>query len=87
MKNLVRTERLGNVAINPEVRKRVQEAFDDIERLYFVRTLLAEESGSRAWGFPSPQTVGLVARDRGVPGLVLNEQGILGFGDSHAAAL
>ena len=87
MKNLDRAESLGNVAINLEVRKRVQETFDDIERLHSVRALLADESCSWAWGCPSPQTIGLVAGDRGVPGLALNEQGILGFGDSHAAAV
>ena len=51
MTNLVRTETLGKVAINPKVHIRVQEALDNIERLYSVRTLLAAESGSRLGDF------------------------------------
>ena len=32
---------------------RIQTALDQVERDHDVRILLAIESGSRAWGFPS----------------------------------
>ncbi|MXZ79870.1 MAG: nucleotidyltransferase domain-containing protein [Gammaproteobacteria bacterium] len=46
----------GNATISPDVRKRIEEKLDDIERENSVRILLAVESGSRAWGFPSPDS-------------------------------
>jgi len=36
-----------------DVRERIAAALDDVERHEGVRILLAVESGSRAWGFPS----------------------------------
>lgn len=42
--------------IDDAVRVRVLEKLDDIERSRDVRILLAVESGSRAWGFPSPDS-------------------------------
>ena len=36
--------------MNPD---RIQAALDQVERDHDVRILLAIESGSRAWGFPS----------------------------------
>lgn len=34
----------------------IQSAIDDIEREHDVRVLYAAESGSRAWGFASPDS-------------------------------
>ena len=52
----VQTETPGNAAIGPVVRKRIEEMLGEIERQHSVRILLAVESGSRAWGFPSPDS-------------------------------
>ncbi|SMH39097.1 nucleotidyltransferase domain-containing protein [Azospirillum agricola] len=43
-------------AVAPSVRRRIAETLDRIERDHGVRILLAVESGSRAWGFPSPDS-------------------------------
>lgn len=42
-----------NSFVEPAVRDRIQRELDAIERQESVRILLAVESGSRAWGFPS----------------------------------
>ncbi len=42
--------------VGDEVRARIQTALDEIERRNDVRVLLAVESGSRAWGFHSPDS-------------------------------
>lgn len=39
-----------------EVSAEIQRRLDAVEREYEVRVLLAVESGSRAWGFPSPDS-------------------------------
>jgi predicted nucleotidyltransferase len=39
-----------------DVYREIQENLDQIERKYDVRILLAVESGSRAWGFASPDS-------------------------------
>lgn len=56
MTSLTRTKTLGNGTINPEIRRRIEERLDEIESQDSVRILLAVESGSRAWGFPSPES-------------------------------
>jgi len=43
-------------AIPPEVISMIQSQLDAIERSHSVRILFAIESGSRAWGFPSPNS-------------------------------
>lgn len=48
---------LQNTAlIPPHVARLIDERLDRIERDFSVRILLAVESGSRAWGFPSPDS-------------------------------
>lgn len=42
--------------IAPEVRTRIVRALDDIEATHGVRVLFACESGSRGWGFASPDS-------------------------------
>lgn len=42
--------------IAPEVRRRVMQALDDIEARHQVTVLFACESGSRGWGFASPDS-------------------------------
>lgn len=42
--------------IAPEVRQRVMQALDDIEARHAVQVLFACESGSRGWGFASPDS-------------------------------
>jgi len=42
--------------VSEEMRMRIQGELDRIERENGVRILLAIESGSRAWGFPSPDS-------------------------------
>jgi uncharacterized protein len=42
--------------VEPEVRKRVLAELDDVERQYDVKVLFACESGSRGWGFASPDS-------------------------------
>lgn len=42
--------------IAPAVRQRVMQALDDIEARHDVRVLFACESGSRGWGFASPDS-------------------------------
>ncbi|HEY6095307.1 MAG TPA: nucleotidyltransferase domain-containing protein [Gallionellaceae bacterium] len=42
--------------IAPEVRQRVMQALDDIEARHDVQVLFACESGSRGWGFASPDS-------------------------------
>jgi len=49
------TIRDGNV-IDPDVEARIQAELDKIERAHGVEIILAVESGSRAWGFPSPDS-------------------------------
>jgi len=39
-----------------DIRKEIQENLDAIEVRYNVTILLAVESGSRAWGFASPDS-------------------------------
>ena len=39
-----------------DIQKDIQDALDAIEEKYSVRILLAVESGSRAWGFASPDS-------------------------------
>ena len=39
-----------------DIQKEIQENLDSIEKKYNVRILLAVESGSRAWGFASPDS-------------------------------
>ena len=39
-----------------DIQKEIQENLDRIEKEYDVRILLAAESGSRAWGFASPDS-------------------------------
>ncbi len=56
MTSLTRTKTLGNGTINTEIRRRIEERLDEIESQDSVRILLAVESGSRAWGFPSPES-------------------------------
>ncbi|MCY4227400.1 MAG: nucleotidyltransferase domain-containing protein [Gammaproteobacteria bacterium] len=46
----------GKDSISPAVWKQIKEKLNDIERENTVRILLAVESGSRAWGFPSPDS-------------------------------
>ncbi|MCY3875968.1 MAG: DUF429 domain-containing protein [Rhodobacteraceae bacterium] len=48
--------RPGKAVIPPEVRRRIRDKLSEIERQESVRILLAVESGSRAWGFPSPDS-------------------------------
>ena len=42
--------------IDPRIRRRIDDRLAEIERRESVRILLAVESGSRAWGFPSPDS-------------------------------
>ncbi len=42
--------------IDPQVQKEIQRQLDQVELDNDVRILLAVESGSRAWGFPSPDS-------------------------------
>jgi predicted nucleotidyltransferase len=44
------------MTIDPAMAERVRDALAAIEREHRVRVLLAVESGSRAWGFPSPDS-------------------------------
>lgn len=44
------------VSIAPEIRAEIGRRLDAIEAREGVRMLLAVESGSRAWGFPSPDS-------------------------------
>ena len=39
-----------------DIQKEIQENLDAIEQQNHVRILLAVESGSRAWGFASPDS-------------------------------
>lgn len=39
-----------------DIQKEIQENLDAIEERYKVKILLAVESGSRAWGFASPDS-------------------------------
>lgn len=43
-------------AIDPRVRRRIDRKLAELEQRECVRILLAVESGSRAWGFPSPDS-------------------------------
>ncbi|WP_074203362.1 nucleotidyltransferase domain-containing protein [Parasphingorhabdus marina] len=43
-------------SITPEIRAEILSQLDEIERTEDVRLLFAIESGSRAWGFPSPDS-------------------------------
>ena len=43
-------------AIDPPVRQRIDNKLAEIEQRESVRIILAVESGSRAWGFPSPDS-------------------------------
>ena len=42
--------------IDTPIRNRIEQGLDEIERTHDVRILFACESGSRAWGFPSPDS-------------------------------
>lgn len=42
--------------IDPTIQKEIQRQLDQVEQDFGVRILLAVESGSRAWGFPSPDS-------------------------------
>jgi predicted nucleotidyltransferase len=42
--------------IAPEVRRRIEAAMTALEKSEDARILIAVESGSRAWGFPSPDS-------------------------------
>ena len=42
--------------IEPEVEKQILEKFRLIEQEHDVQILFVVESGSRAWGFPSPDS-------------------------------
>lgn len=42
--------------IEPDMQRHIQARLDDVERSKGVRILFATESGSRAWGFPSPDS-------------------------------
>ena len=42
--------------IQRDIQKEIRENLDEIERKYDVKILLAVESGSRAWGFASPDS-------------------------------
>ena len=42
--------------IDPKVRRRIKDELMRIEREHDVRIIFAVESGSRAWGFPSPNS-------------------------------
>ncbi|WP_027815902.1 nucleotidyltransferase domain-containing protein [Paraburkholderia bannensis] len=54
------TENFGAVRsahpVAPEVRERVLAELDDVERRHDVQVLFACESGSRGWGFASPDS-------------------------------
>ena len=39
-----------------DIVERIRNKLDEIERTENVRVILAVESGSRAWGFPSPDS-------------------------------
>ena len=39
-----------------DIEQEIQEGLDAIEHQYAVKILLAVESGSRAWGFASPDS-------------------------------
>ena len=42
--------------IDPAVRREIEQRLDAVEATEGVRLLMAVESGSRAWGFPSPDS-------------------------------
>lgn len=42
--------------VSPAMRQRIAAVLDRVERDHGVRILFAVESGSRAWGFPSPDS-------------------------------
>ncbi|MBQ1499692.1 MAG: nucleotidyltransferase domain-containing protein [Sphingomonas sp.] len=46
----------ADMTIPPAVRREIETRLDAIEATHGVRLLLAIESGSRAWGFPSPDS-------------------------------
>ncbi|MBB4837325.1 putative nucleotidyltransferase [Sphingomonas kyeonggiensis] len=46
----------ADMTIAPPVRQEIETRLDRIEAEHGVRLLLAVESGSRAWGFPSPDS-------------------------------
>ena len=39
-----------------EIEKKIQESLDEIEKKYNVKVLVSVESGSRSWGFASPDS-------------------------------
>ncbi|MCB1835516.1 MAG: nucleotidyltransferase domain-containing protein, partial [Geminicoccaceae bacterium] len=43
-------------SIADDIRASIGEKLDEIESSHDVRILFAVESGSRAWGFPSPDS-------------------------------
>ncbi|MCW0134169.1 nucleotidyltransferase domain-containing protein, partial [Burkholderia pseudomallei] len=46
----------GAHPVDPAVRERVLAELDDVERRHDVKVLFACESGSRGWGFASPDS-------------------------------
>jgi hypothetical protein len=51
-----RTDTMIPPAIDPDIRAEILRRLDAIEHEHDVRILMAVESGSRAWGFPSPDS-------------------------------
>jgi predicted nucleotidyltransferase len=47
---------MGSAAVSSQIIEQVQKHLRDIERENGIRVLYACESGSRAWGFPSPDS-------------------------------
>ena len=55
-KNMLQTETLSAHPVDEAVRERVMKALAEIEEKHDVRVLFACESGSRGWGFASPDS-------------------------------
>lgn len=49
-------ERPSLQSIPADIAASIQQSLDEVERAHDVRILFAIESGSRAWGFPSPDS-------------------------------
>lgn len=50
------TETGASPAVDTDIRRRIGAALDDVEADFGVRIIYAAESGSRAWGFHSPDS-------------------------------